>query len=566
MVKRFTYALIILVLSVGCTTGEEKKDQDNSGDVLLEDIPSSETSSQKRDQGLSTPEPEASNSSGTIVSTLPMNEKGEVDELSLDDVVRVVLDHNNTVRLQQYEIIKSDTELKKEESKYTTRLYAAYEGYVKKDNTKFSSPIMGNVTTSDALKAGVSRLFSTGTMVQLEVSDSRYDTNAGEGSFAMLSGGSFLSLIKQPPVHTGALSVTLSQELLKNSFGYSQERINQIARNNTSIQRENLTYQLSNLVVKAMIDYWSLAIEEENLETQKLLFDNLKSITGITRRKTAIGLAEPFEVNQWNALLAQSESALKQAEVSRNNKRRELLRTMNLDPDIKLSGATKLATDIPEGMNLEKDIEMAYSTRPDFRSIKLQKENVKMSSEIAENNLLPSMTLSGKYSSRDQGLHGNTAYNAVPRGTYPESSIQFRVEYPLWDEGAHVDSRNAKINLKQLSIQEEELKRKIHDELAQGYETIKVSHDSLNNAKYAMEQTQVFYNRLLTRYRQGRFTAEAVKNALDALFQARLGYMRAQISFNIALVQYDMTRNNIWNRFNVDIESVIDRMAKSELE
>ncbi len=84
----------------------------------------------------------------------------------------------------------------------------------------------------------------------------------------------------------------------------------------------------------------------------------------------------------------------------------------------------------------------------------------------------------------------------------------------------------------------------------------------MKNAEYAVQQTETFYRRLVVRYRQGRFTAEAVKNALDALVQARSGLMQARINFNIALVRYDMSRYNIWNRFNVNIDRIIDRMME----
>lgn len=547
----------------GDTPGSSINEREDNGST--DELALNEKTENRVDNGEVSPSAERfslEDKDGDGYPELPYDKSGNPIPLSLKDVVHLVLDNNNTVKLQQLEIIKSDTELKKQQSKYATNTYMSYQGYVKKDPTEFSSPFAGNVTTNDVYRAGVSRLFSSGTFLQLEVSDTRFDNNAGEGALAYLSAGSFLSMIKVPPVHTGALTLMLSQELLKNSFGYSQARIDEIARNNSFIQRESLVYQLSQLVVKAMVDYWSLAIMEENVETQKLLNKNIKNIRDITLRKTGLGLAESFEVNQWNALFAQSENAVNMAEQSRENKRRELLRTMNLDPDLRLSGATKLAEEIPGGLDTKRDIEAAYRTRPDFKNIQLQMENTRMAKEIAENNLLPSVTLSGKYSSRDQGLHANTAFNAVPDGTYPESSVEFKVQYPLWDEGAKVDHRNATIGLKQLEIQQKQMKRQVHDEIIEGYDQIKVAYEAMKNAKYALAQTESFYQRLITRYRQGRFTAEAVKNALDGLFQARLGYMQARVNFNIALVQYDMVRNNIWNRFDVNIDQVIDELAE----
>lgn len=499
----------------------------------------------------------AENASSENYATIPLDSEGKPLPLTLDQVVHLVLDNNRTVQLQQLEIIKSDTDLMKENSKYAPVLGFSYQGYEKQDKLTPLSYFQGTKLNQDTYETTISKLFSSGTYFQVGASDSRYDTNAGEG---LIYQGTLFSSLAMPPLWTGALSVLLRQELLKNSFGYSQRRINDIARNNARIKREELTFQLSQLVVKAMVDYWNLSISEENVMTSELLYNNTTNIRDITLRKTGIGLAEPFEVNQWNALVAQAETNRQRAMLDRDSKRRELLRVMHLDPEMHLTGASKLIEEIPGDFNLEKDIAYAYKTRPDMKNITLQKENTRLAVELAENNLLPSMTLSGKYATRDQGLHSYTSYYNVPYGKYPEASVEFKVQYPLWDDGARVDVRNAKIALRQLNIQEEQLRRQIRDDLTEAYEQIKAAYDVLQRTKYAVNQTETFYNRLLVRYRQGRFTAESVKNALDSLVQARLGLMQARINFNIALVRYDMVRNNIWDRFQINIDSVIDRM------
>ncbi len=571
--NRLALPVFLLVLSfmASCATGSggkskstgESGDSSNSGssdsagvagstDVVATESLGDGTS------GASTP-------NDGVYGNIPLDANGQPLPLTLKGVVHLVLDNNNVVRLQQMEIIKSDTELMKEESKYSPKLYMSYSGYEKIDNPRYTSSFGGTHMTQDTYKAGISKLFSTGTFVQLEGSDTRFDNNAGEDPALYLAGmGQFAYFMNLPPIHTSAMTITMSQELLKNAFGYSQDRINQIARNNSAMKREDLTYQLSQLVVKAMIDYWNMSIEEENVQTQQLLYDNVLKIRNITRNKVGVGLAENFELNQWNALLAQSENGVKFATYNRDSKRRELLRTMNLKPDLKLTGATHLLETIPADINVERDIQSAYDSRPDYKNLQIMKRNAQIGAELAENQQLPSLSVGGKYSTRGQGYSVSGAAGRVPTGAYPESAIEVKLEYPLWDEGVKVDVRNSRIALKQIDIRERDLKRQIHDDIKDGYEQMKIAAESLKNARYAMEQTQLFYSRILIRYRQGRFTAEGLKSGLDALFQARLGYMRAKVNFNMALVRYDMIRNQIWSKFDVNIDDVIDRMAKQE--
>lgn len=496
---------------------------------------------------------------GRRYSDIPRDADGNPLPLTMEETVRLVLDNNNAVRLQQLEILQADTELARDLAQYAPTIGAAYEGMESREKPTPSTLFSGDRMTTDRYSAYINKLFRTGTYFQVEVSDSRFDSNAGENIALQ---GTDLARISQPPLHTGALSIMIRQELLRNSFGYSQRRMNQIARNNARILRQDLEYQLTSLVVRAMVDYWELSIAEENLRTAELLLNSTRNIRNITIQKRNIGLAETFEINQWNALLAQAETAVDNARLERDSKRRQLLRTMNLDPDLELTGATDLRTTRPTDVNLQADIELALESRPDLRNVRLQMQNAKMMSEVAENNRLPSVTLGGSYSSRDIGRRAETAFHHVPRGTYPESSVEFRVEYPLWDEGRRVDSRNARIAMRQLAIQEEEMERQVSDEIRDGFDRINVSFEGLQRAERAVQQSQAFYNGLIVRYRQGRFTAEAIKNALDALIQSRQGLTQARINYNISLIRYDLTRNYVFDRYGIDIDETLDRIKQ----
>jgi outer membrane protein TolC len=462
------------------------------------------------------------------------------------------------VRLQQLEIIKADTDLRKEEGKYTPKVDFKAQNYQKTDKSLPSTIFSGTKISQNTYTAGVEKLFESGTFLRLEGSDTRFDSNAGEGPAALSN--PLLSRLAQPPVHTGAVSVILQQELLKNAFGYSQKRLNEIARKQSMLKREQLEYQLTGLVVQTMINYWNLAIAEQEVTTAKLLLNNTRNIRDITAQKLNIGLAEGFELNQWNALVSSAEIQVAAAELNRDTLRRDLLRTLNLDPELKLTGATDLIKDMPSDINVERDIEHALQNRPDLKAIDKQLEIARLSTELADNNLLPTMRIGGKYSSRDWGRHATTAYNAVPDGSYPESAVEFYMQYPLWDEAAKVDARNARIALKQLTIQKAEITRQVRDEVMQGYDQIRVSFQALQKAQNALQQTEAFYFGLVNGYQRGRFTAVAVKNALDSLVQARQALTRASIQYNISLVRYDMVRNQIFKKYNIDINEVIYKM------
>jgi len=534
--------LLIFLNVLSCKSIPQQKEESNQVESIIDQI--------------TVEKPEQNEPTNEIIKKLQDKKN---PKLSLEEVVQIVINNSNTVQLQQLEIIKSDTDLKKEESKYAPSIDFKFQSYEKIDKQLPQSIFQGTKINQDTYSVGIQKLFESGTFFRIEGSDTRFDSNAGEGIIALTN--PILQQLKQPPLHTGAIKILFQQDLLKNAFGYSQKRLNEIARKKSLIQKEQLEFQLAGLIVKTMVDYWTLAIAEQEVKTANGLLNNVNTIRNITYQKLRYGLAEAFEVNQWDALYSQAEIAVNVAILERDTKRRELLRTLNLDPEIELTGSTDLITEFPNDIDVKKDVEIALQTRQDYKSILHSYDIARMSKELAENNLLPTMRIGGQYASRDFGRYSGSAWDQVQTGKYPEKAIEFKIEYPLWDEGAKVDARNARIALAQLEIQKKELERQIKDDIELGYKQIQTAYDSLKKAQNAYNKTNQFYLGLLDGYRKGRFNATAIKNALDALLQAEKGYNQALINYNITLVRYDLLRNKIFDKFNIKIDEVLNKKA-----
>ena len=564
IIKRFqslSLLSLILFMAIGCQSASRTDNLTSTDDIADSKQESNQTDASDTQTTTNAESEAGTDANSNELLTIPVDASGQPRSLTMEETIKLVLQNNNLVRLQQLEIVKADTDLIKEEAKYTPKIDLKAQNYEKTDKMLPSSIFSGTRITQNTYSAGIEKLFESGTFLRLEGSDTRFDSNAGEGIAAMSN--PLLSQLAQPPMHTGAVTVSLQQELLKNAFGYSQKRLNEIARKQSALKREQLEYQLTGLVVQTMVSYWNLAIAEQEVTTAALLLRNTRNIRNITAEKLGVGLAEGFELNQWNALVSTAEIQVSTAELNRNTMRRNLLRTMNLDANLKLTGATDLIETLPTDIDVKADTQYALEHRPDLKAIDKQLEIAKLSTELTANNLLPTVRIGGKYSSRDWGRHGNTAFYSVPDMSYPESAVEFSVEYPLWDKGAKVDERNARIALKQLSIQKEEMTRQIQDEIVQSHDQIRVGFDALQKARVAHRQTEAFYLGLVNGYQRGRFQAVSVKTALDSLVQARQAMTRASIQYNIALVQYDMVRNRIFSNYNIDTDQIINKMAQS---
>ena len=494
---------------------------------------------------------------------LPLDPKtGKPLPLSMKQVLLLVLENNQTILSRKLELLTLDTEFKKSRALYAPTLQAGVD-YNYQKNRYSNSFTSGNTQQTTDVNASLSKAFRSGTYFEAKISNRLFRRSAPDNASlppAFATTGSFDNVFAPANLNNTALSLTLSQELLKNSFGYSQRRQDKIYRNVAEIKRQNIIHDIIQLTVNSMIQFWELSLAKENIRTSRRLLANIKRIRSITARKRRIGLSESFELSQWRALEAVAETRLDSSILARDNIRRELLRVMNLPSDLKIAGTAKLNDKFPTDIEPKKDIKLAYSSRPDFRSLQIEKENARKTLQITKNQLLPSLKLQGRYASR--GFDPTLRISIIEsfESLYPDASIGLKLEYPLWDEKARVEVRNARIRLRQLTIQENQLKRQIQDEISKGFQQIQVSYNALLNAKKSLQATKAFYAGLISRYRKGRFSSSSVKEALDALVQSEQSYTEAIVNLNINIIRYDLARDVIFKKYGVDIQKIIDKL------
>jgi len=185
---------------------------------------------------------------------------------------------------------------------------------------------------------------------------------------------------------------------------------------------------------------------------------------------------------------------------------------------------------------------------------------------------MPSLKVSGSASSRAQSLLspqdnyylGNT--NGIRSFKYPEYRADITLSYPLWDKGVKTNIRDAQVNIKQVADQEQAFKREIEDELKTRHEAILSSYQVLQTAKQTEEETKKFYDGLVAKFIQGRYSALAVKNALDAYTQAQLIGFQAKVNLNINIIRYDLAKNYLFEKYDVDVYKVLDELKKAAAE
>ncbi|WCL47961.1 TolC family protein [Leptospira sp. GIMC2001] len=498
---------------------------------------------------------------------LPELTKQKKLNLTIDQAVQYVISNNLTVQNAKFEILKADSPELKNESKFIWKIVGGVTVFKQQLPQNNVNLFQGTKISQDRISAGIEKQFAQGTYFKVEGYTQRFDSSAFEGNNTPSS----FSILAIPPLYTGGLSFTLSQELLKYSFGQSEENTKKILRNQTKLKRDEMINILTQLVVSVLIDYWSLSIYDSQVTTYENLLKNTQEIRSLTIRKQGLGLSENFEVNQWNSVLSKTESILEKAKIERLQKERDLVRILNVDTNSSISGLTDLNEKPPAKVNLEKDIDYAYSNRLDLITIRRSKEMAKLGLANAEEEEKPSVKASLTYGSIAQSVLGPQYNWSNPNQSayaflFPQLYAEMKIDYPLWNEETKAEIRAAEVDIADLDIAEKQLRDGIRDELKDRWNNIQSSYAVLQETKQTQVENQKYYNGLLSRFRQGRYNAVVVKTALDALVQTELAVTQAKINYNINLLRYDLAKNFIFEKYGVDIYRILAEVEKEAVK
>jgi len=507
---------------------------------------------------------------GPVSSNLDISEEsrgnqGKTIRLTIPQAIEQVIENNIIVQNAKLEIIKADTPELKNEGRFVWKALAGAQSFKQLLPFNLNNIFGGTKRSQDRLAVGIEKDFKTGTYFKAEVSTLRFDTNAFEDPNNPFTSG--FSTFAAPPMYTGAFSVKLSQELLKYSFGKTEENRAKVLKNQTQIVRDRYIEILTNLVVKILVDYWSLNVLDAQIKTYERLLKSTDEIRTITARKKSLGLSEAFEINQWNQAYFKIASSLEKVKAERKEAERDLVRILGVDPGSSIAGVTDLQETLPANWFGADDIHYALEHRIDYKLLKKQKEIADLFWQNAQDEDTPSLKASFGYSSIGQNfLSPQENFLARQRGItsflFPQITAEIDLSYPLWDKGVKAGIEEATINQKETDLELSLLKQTIEQEVVTRKEAVLASYQVFQEFTKQEQEQRKFTNGLIERFKQGRFSANQVKRALDTLLQVELAVIQSKIGFNINLVRYDLTKNYLFEKYGVDLYGILAELEK----
>ena len=404
--------------------------------------------------------------------------------LSLDECIRIALNENPTIRVQEMEITRVD--------------YSHKEA-------------LGQLLPTINLAGQYQRNLSLQTMYM--------DTEAGTMAIKMGSDNTHAAgLQAQIPLVVPQLwkSIKLSEnQILQN---YENARANKLSLVN---QVEKAYYAL-------MLAQDSKRVIEENHATAQLNAD-------IYKKKYDLGAASEYDVLRANVAVTNLEPSILEAENSINALKLQLKLLMGMDVRTDFTPSQQLSDFKGEmyaralSNTLGSDTTLANNTS--LKSLDLQTDYLKKALDVQKMAWYP--TLSGSASMMWHSMNNGSPFTGLRWSR--ASSVGLTLAFPIFQGGQrYFKQKQAQISLDEMKWQRENLERSLHVQVATQNDAIAKSLKQIESNEGGVKMAEKANDIMQQSFKIGAASFIQLRDTEDALMAARLAYYQAIYNYLVA--------------------------------
>jgi outer membrane protein TolC len=475
----------------------------------------------------------AQTSSPAQPPAMPLSATERVLELTLEDAIRLGLQHNLDIERERYSPLIQFTDVEKGR--------AAFDPVVGVDATISQNKILPVSQTQGALAGAFSKngevtpnlrqRFVTGTGYEIRFVNRR--TNVAPGANRIVD-----------PRYDSSLELSFTQPLLRD-FGISVNTAGiRQAEKATEIAEQQVVQAILDTVFAVQRGYWDLVFRIQDLgakrASQKLAEDFLEE----NKIRVELGTLAPIELVQAETRVKTREGEVIVAESAVGDAEDQLKQVLNLPETMGTWLLRVRPTDSPPFApattpSVQEKVIEALNQRPDFVQSQLRIDSLEIRREAARNQQLPRLDFQAR--GRVEAFSGDYPESAenLGEGEGYFWSVGLKFEYPLGNRFARNEVQRRNLELKQALVDQRQLKRTIVRQIRQAIRDLEttVKRVEVTRAATVLAQTQLEAEQ--EKFRLGLSTSFVVLDFQEDLTIARSDETRAVSDYNVALARLD---------------------------
>jgi len=482
--------------------------------------------------------------------------------LTLDQAIQLTLANNSSVKIDDFN--------------YQNAQYNILRAFAPFDPLFQASGGMTRGTQPAILQTQGAQIISsnaqTGQFNYLQTFQTGTNVNIG---FGMSRGSNDNVFDTFNPNLEGVLNFTVTQPLLRGAWLFANRAPIIVAQSNLRQSRADFEIQLRSILEQTINDYWSVVEARENLLVLQKSVDQAQASYDHDKRSLELGAISSYDIFQSESELATRKVSVIQAQYTLKQLEDIFRQAIGADLD---PAAAAMDLDLvepfePTGELLTMDaghaIELAMEKRPEMRATKEQLSVDDVSIKLAHNEMLPSLTLSGSYTSNGVGgneLNPNVtppvviapggladALRQVGTFQYPTYGATLQLNLPIRNRSAEADLGTSEVSKKRDLYSQRLAEEQIVLDSRNSIHQLEQAKLSISAARIARDLSQKNLDAQQKKYDLGAVTIFFVLDAQTQLATAEQNLVNAEISYQLAVTFVDYATGGLLDRYHVQI-------------
>jgi len=498
---------------------------------------------------------------GTILTTLSAGASAQTGvnsaaapastlRLTVDDAVRMALDHNVDLAAERLDPQISDT-----------RVAAAYGVFRPTFNTGFqrnnqlqppASFLIPTATRNDVTSSSVGfdqKLPWLGTSYSLSWTAAHTDSNSFLNSFN--------------PILESGLLLKFSQPLFRDrAIDHARQEV-ATSRIDRDIADTRLRETLVHTTANVKRAYWNLVTAIANVDARQVALDLAQELVRVNKAKVDVGQSPPLDLVAAQAEVAADQEELIIAE-TRVKQGEDRLRALIFDTSDRSVWNVKITPADPPRLglaspDLEAAVTNALGERTDLARARKDIENAGVNVRFTNNQRLPDVRVNASYLSnalggtqvlRTGGFPGTivgsgastdfaSVLNQLVTGQYSTWAVGVDVSYPIGKATEEANHARAKLEHAQSQERLKSAESQAVQQVRDAWWKIDMNAKRIETARAARELAEQRLDSERKRLDVGISTSFLVIQAQRDLAQARTNELAATLAYNLALVDFE---------------------------
>ena len=458
--------------------------------------------------------------------------------LSLDEAVRLALQHNFSIQIEHYTVQIAQFDLAGTYAHYDPNFrFVEGQGYRRSPgayNPRYGVTAPASETSEEGFSSGITGFAPTGLRYNLFADFAR--TNR---IFPQIYRGGY-SFFPSRQEYRTEVGLELAQPLLKNFWIDAPRTQIKVSRLQLKISKLALERLLMETVRRVQETYYDLFVARENAKVQEAAVALGQRLLEENKERLKIGVMSPLDEKQAQAQIAGARTDLLSAE-NQITLVEDVLKNLLADEyrpwhNVTIEPSDKLFA-LPESFDLGESWANGLRLRPDFNQLKeeLEKENIFL--KFRHNQLFPSLDLVGSLGWSGLDTNQNASVEQVSGADNPRWGLGVVLTMPLTLRAERSSYRAAQAAQKQALLRLKQLEQDIVLQIHDAVKLAQRNYDRVGAARLAREFAEAALDAEQQKLESGESTTFVVLELQSKLTKARGAEIQTLADYNKSLAE-----------------------------